>query len=38
MTDLDFATAVIELVASAVYLIAAILERLPVQKDKKPPK
>ena len=34
MTDLVLLTAILELIASAVHLAAAIIERLPVRKDK----
>lgn len=34
MTDLVLLTAILELIASAVHLTAAIIERLPVRKDK----
>ena len=36
MTDLDFVSAVIQLIASAAYLAAVILERLPIRKDREP--
>lgn len=36
MTDLDFVSAVLQLIASAVRLAAVILERLPIRKDKEP--
>lgn len=34
MTDLVLLTAILELIANAVHLTAAIIERLPVRKDK----
>lgn len=36
MTDLVLISAVLQLIASAVYLAAVILERLPVRKDREP--